>query len=62
MRRWAWLSEWAARWQRNPSARQLHRQSLDKVVKQSFDDGKGCNGAARVVLDLADAGHHKLSP
>jgi putative transposase len=36
----------------------LHRRSLDKIVKQAFDDGKGRNGAPRVVLDLADAGHH----
>ena len=48
------------RWRKRgskPSERQWHRLTLDKLVKQAFEAGKGRNGAPRIVLGLADAGH-----
>ena len=49
------------RWRKcggKPSARPLHRLTLDKWVKQVFEAGKGRNAAPRLALGLADAGHH----
>jgi putative transposase len=43
--------------QQNPSARQLHRLILNRLFKRAFNAGKGHNGAPRLVLYLADAGH-----
>ena len=44
--------------QDHPSPRQQRRKLLDEAVKKAFDARKGRSGSPRLVLDLAEAGHH----
>jgi len=44
--------------QDHPSPRQQRRKRLDEAVEEAFDARKGRSGSPRLVLDLAEAGHH----